>query len=640
MNFWEKQRQSRSKTRSYIYLFLLSVVGIIIAVNIVGIYTYISFVGHNTSATGFFSAAILKCIAITTCGTILIISGAYFLKKLQLSSGGRSVAKMLGARELKGELTEKELIYRNVVEEISIASGVAIPAIFVLDRESSINAFAAGHDINDCAICVTQGTLDYLDRDELQAVVAHEYGHIFNGDMLLNMRLIAVLFGILVIGEIGRVLMRARSSRRTVRRSNSKDSSGSIVIVGLAIFVVGYIGHFFASLIQARISREREYLADSCSVQYTRNPQSLIRLFKKIYLQQTKWISSTSSKQIAHMFFSQGLSLNSMMATHPTILSRIEHVDPKFDRENFLKNERHDFEKEVFDEKWKAQEKKKATQHLIKKGLINDEENQVGIINRIGSVDDASLVNSQNILNTLIPLEVRNFLYKKQDCVLVIYSLFVDHNNFKKRQDQIDLLRERLDESSLQSLIQIVDNMISMPQKARFSLIELAMPALKRLKSKDRDKMFEVINVLIFSDSKTNVREFLLLSVLESLINENKLDTRYKKGSLLTDNLEEVSVVLSFWNLTSNNSKNDTSSFSQAIKELGVSITLRDKSQLNYKCVKQSLESLKFLKDEETEKLIKSLVRGILSDNVVTPIELMYLKMVCLILSVPFPQID
>lgn len=643
MNFWEKQRQSRSKTKSYIFLFYVAVISIIALVDVIILFGLPYFFNLSHFDPEKINNIKYNAVLITSVVTLLIVIGAYFFKKVQLSSGGKSVAKLLGAKELTGKLSDKELMFRNVVEEISIASGVVVPAIFILENEDSINAFAAGHDTNDCIVCVTQGALNLLTRDELQAVVAHEFGHIFNGDMKLNMNLISVLFGILVIGEIGRMFMssgRRRHMRRTTSSKNG-DTRGQIALVGLALFVVGYIGYFFASMIQARISREREYLADSCSVQYTRNPDSLVNLFKKIYLQKDQWIGEQNSKQVAHMFFSQGIKLSSYLATHPSLFDRIENVDPKFDRERFEKIGVKEFHKEHFDENWEKAQKKQATTHLIKKGHLKSAFSDVEIVKRVGGVDAASLTNSKEILDTIIPLNLRNFFYKKNDCVLVMYSLFFDTKNVEKRNAQFKLLEKDLDEMSLKSLNNIVNELIKLPPKTKISIVELCIPALKRLESKKLREMYKAINSLIKSDKRVDVGEFLMLEVIESLISNNKRNKEFKKGITLNQNVEEIEQLVSFWNLISHSDKDSASkSFRDTKEELGINISRRPKKEISYSSVKSSLEALKFLSSRDTEKLIKALVKGILSDDLVKPVELMFLKMVCLVLSVPFPQID
>lgn len=637
MNFWEKQRRSKSKTKSYVALFCLAVLGIIVLVNAVIFFTFPHITGVPLEGGYSLGSVKLKIVLITSLITIIIVGVSSLIKSLQLSSGGKSIAKMMGARELDESETSKERVFRNVVEEISIASGVTVPAIYIMDRELSINAFVAGHDTSDCIICVTKGSLDLLTRDELQAMVAHEYGHVFNGDMKLNMKLISTLFGILVIGEIGRILMRGNRYRSS---SSRRKSGGQLAFLGFAIFAVGYIGHFFASLIQARISREREFLADACSVQYTRNPESLISLFKKIYVQGKSWITTTESKQIAHMFFSSGLDLSSMMATHPPLMDRIESIDSKFDRDKFENIEAREFQNQVFDKKWEEIEKKRAHGHLATKGFSAGSLESEAVLARVGSIDDASLHNGRNILNDLIPLELREFFYRKKDCVHVILALFIDEANYEERQKQLTILKEK-ESVDFKKVKTIFEGILKLPNKVRVSIIECCAPALKRLNSNQQNELLENIDLLVKVDSKVLVKEFLMQEVIENILNPLKKNKEYKRGSKLEHLQDELSMLFSFLNIISHSDKEDAkNSFLVSQEQLGINISKLKKKDISYKKVQSSLRSLQHLEIEENELLIKALVKGVLSDNVIVPVELMCLKMICLVLKIPFPQID
>ena len=192
-----------------------------------------------------------------------------------MSSGGSAVAESLGGRLVDSNTRdphERKLL--NVVEEMAIASGVPMPQVYVLDDEPGINAFAAGHTPSDAAVAVTRGCIATLTRDELQGVIGHEFSHILNGDMRLNLRLMGIIFGILCLAVIGRILLSSRSG-------NSKDKN-PLPLLGLALLILGWIGVFFGRLIQAAVSRQREFLADASSVQFTRNPGGLSGALQKI----------------------------------------------------------------------------------------------------------------------------------------------------------------------------------------------------------------------------------------------------------------------------------------------------------------------------------------------------------------------
>src|SRR5438270_13188515 len=238
-----------------------------------------------------------------TLGTLAVISIGSVFKTLQLASGGSVVAELLGGRLINSNTSdadERKLL--NVVEEMSIASGVPVPQVYVMDSEAGINAFTAGHSPSDAAIGVTRGCTKMLSRDELQGVIAHEFSHILNGDMRLNIRLMGVVFGILCLAIIGRVLLQTRSR-------SSRDRN-PLPLLGLALVVIGSIGVFFGRLIQAAVSRQREFLADASAVQFTRNPEGIAGALKKIggLGEMGSRLSQSHAEEASHMFFGNGVS--------------------------------------------------------------------------------------------------------------------------------------------------------------------------------------------------------------------------------------------------------------------------------------------------------------------------------------------
>jgi Zn-dependent protease with chaperone function len=265
--------------------------------------------------------------------TLAIVGIGSAVKIAQLAQGGSAVAEMLGGRPIAPDTTdpaERRLL--NVVEEMAIASGTSVPAVYVLDEERGINAFAAGFTLNDAVVAVTRGTLERLTRDELQGVVAHEFSHILNGDMRLNIKLTGVLHGILAIALVGYALIRSVRFSGSSRR-NSKGGGGGLVLAllaaGVTLWVIGYIGVFFANLIKSAVSRQREFLADASAVQYTRNPEGIGGALKKIAgLSAGSRIQNNHASEAGHFFFSNGgaSSLAGWLATHPPVEERIERI--------------------------------------------------------------------------------------------------------------------------------------------------------------------------------------------------------------------------------------------------------------------------------------------------------------------------
>ncbi len=245
MNFFEQQEAARRNTRRLVVLFLLAVVAIVIAVNIVAAVFLVSTSIDQVLGNGR-AVASVSFYAFVTLATLALIAGGSLVQISRLSAGGTALALIMGARPLLRDSTnpaERRLL--NVVEEMAIASGTAVPQVFALEDQKAINAFAAGFSPNQAAVVVTRGALDTLNRDELQGVIAHEFSHILNGDMRLNLRLMGVLGGILLLTTLGRML--ARSSSR-------RDSKGSsFVLLGFGLIAIGYIGVFFGRLIQASV---------------------------------------------------------------------------------------------------------------------------------------------------------------------------------------------------------------------------------------------------------------------------------------------------------------------------------------------------------------------------------------------------
>ncbi len=323
MDFFGAQDKARRKTKWLVVLFFLAV--LLIVLSIYGLFAMMFLEVPESAPLNYYFEPLL--FAWVTGVTVAIIGGASTFKTLSLRSGGTAVAKSLGANEVS--LSTKDPLERrliNVVEEMSIASGVPMPPIFIIE-EPSINAFAAGFSIHDAAVAVTRGALKQLSRDELQGVMAHEFSHILNGDMRLNIRLIGPLFGLLVIAFVGRSLLRG-SLFRSHGRGNKNE--GASFFIGLALMAIGYIGVLFGRLIQAAISRQREFLADSAAVQFTRNPGGIAGALKRIGFKGVgSTINHAHAEDTAHLFFSKALSGG--FATHPPLADRIKAIDPAWD---------------------------------------------------------------------------------------------------------------------------------------------------------------------------------------------------------------------------------------------------------------------------------------------------------------------
>ncbi len=318
MDFFQAQEEAKKRTALLVGLFTLAVASIVVGVYLVLVLGGAMSVGVDVG----FDPVLFGVVAV---GTLALIAGGSATRTAQLRKGGSAVARLMGAREVDPatrDPAERRLV--NVVEEMSVASGVPVPGIYVMDDESSINAFAAGYTIHDAAVAVTRGTLEKLNREELQGVIAHEFSHILNGDMRLNIRLIGLLFGILLLAVVGRGMLRGQMVRRRQRGSKG-------VLLGVALIALGYLGVFFGKLIKAAVSRQREFLADAAAVQFTRNPRGIGGALRKIADDaHGSRIQDHHAEELSHLFFADGVggALARSMATHPPIEERIRRVDP------------------------------------------------------------------------------------------------------------------------------------------------------------------------------------------------------------------------------------------------------------------------------------------------------------------------
>ena len=332
MNFFERQEASRRLSRRLVILFALAVLAVVAAVNVV-----VSFVlaRAEENTTGFvptvgqWMGAHPGSVLMTTLVVVGIIGLASLYKSLVLGGGGGVVARSLGGVRISPDTTDpQQRRLLNVVEEMAIASGVPMPEVYLLEQEAGINAFAAGHNPSNAAIGVTRGTLTTLNRAELQGVIAHEFSHILNGDMRLNIRLMGLLFGLLVIALIGRTVLRLTSGGRDSKKAFP------IMAVAMALLIIGYVGLFFGRLIQAAVSRSRESLADASAVQFTRDPTGLRGALLKIgALSGGSKIANPEVEEVAHMLFAPGMSR--FFATHPALVDRLKAIDPQFDPKEF-----------------------------------------------------------------------------------------------------------------------------------------------------------------------------------------------------------------------------------------------------------------------------------------------------------------
>ena len=335
MNFFEHQDQARRKTGMLVGLFVVAVAGLIVGTYVLIMSLYLGgleqasqqreMLINQFGPDTFWRPDIFVGVALAV---FLVVGGGSLYKTAQLSGGGEPLALSLGGRRLLSDSSDPvERKVLNVVEEMALASGLPVPPVFMMDREQGINAFAAGYQPEDAVIGVTRGCVENLSRDELQGVIAHEFSHILNGDMRLNIRLIGIVHGILLVGLIGYYTLRIAAASGSRRSSNDKGGGGLAFLgLGLGLMAIGFIGTLIGNLIKAAVSRQREFLADASAVQFTRDPNGIAGALKKIGgFNAGSKVTVAKATEASHMFFATGVA--ELFATHPPLAKRIARID-------------------------------------------------------------------------------------------------------------------------------------------------------------------------------------------------------------------------------------------------------------------------------------------------------------------------
>jgi Zn-dependent protease with chaperone function len=620
MDFFSAQEAARKKTWLLIAYFVLAVAFII-----TGVYAalLIAWQYYDESTNGLWHPDLLLYTAL---GVLFLVLTGIIIKTIALSRGGEAIAAMLGGVPVNSNTdspNERKLL--NVVEEMSIASGILVPRVFILPRENGINAFAAGIKTSDAVVAVTKGCVEQLNREELQGVIGHEFSHILNGDMSLNVRLMGMIYGILIIASIGRAILRGGS--RTASSSSSKKKGGGawpIFVMALVLLTVGYIGVFFGRLIKAAVSREREFLADASAVQFTRNPLGIAGALKKIMgVKEGSRISHPYAEEASHFFFSNGVKscFSRWLATHPPLEERIQRLDPSF----------------------KAVERKDRGPD----GAAGPGENRVqlspsGFAARVGSLQPEHLSYAEKLIADL-PSLVLETSREPFGAVALACGLLLCENG-SERKVQLDWLQSHAEPPVMRQVNMLMPLIDSIGRGYRLPLVDMAMPALKTLSPQQYRTFREIIRYLVSADQKVSLFEYALHRTLV-----RHLDIFFggkKPGKDLYHTLEQVEMeafhLLSMLAWAGNREKDAArNSFKQGLAQLGIrrETPIFEKSRCTLKVLDDSLERLGRASPVLKKKLIMACVACISHDRWVTLDEFEILRSVADSLDLPVPPV-
>jgi Zn-dependent protease with chaperone function len=658
MDFFAHQERARKQTTLMVGLFLAAVVCIVLSINVVGGIIYVMIAEVPVTSIGQALGAVpISAWWVTTAVVIGIIATGTLSRMHALSGGGAAVAEMVGARRVKrnsGDEGERRLL--NIVEEMAIASGISVPQVYVMDDQSGINAFAAGYSPNEAAVTVTRGTLDALNRDELQGVVAHEFSHILNGDMRLNVRLMGVIAGIVMIGAMGRFAMRVGSgggssadddndSRFSSQSSSSSSSKGDlrIFLVGLAIWLIGAIGVLFGNLIKAAISRQREFLADASAVQFTRNPEGIGGALYRIG-QSSSHVHQRHAEELSHMFF--GESVNAMFATHPPIDERIERVMGPgaihLLRDRIKRTDAaveaarpgpvvEEFVSPLFS-------KKPAIEGAIA-GFSDGTGTNIltitsgAMLASVGTLTTAHVQEARRLLDK-IPLEVRTALGTSSGAKAALFALLLGKDEARARQ--LDTITGDSGRPLAELAARIADALAPLGPRLRLPVFELVVPALTGLDQLQRDNLLSVVTALIRADNKVSLAEFVLLTLCRRHFEKPVKGVPPVKHRTLQSAGQNAFVVLS---LLSRASPQGEAALPGVVAALALGTASEKPASFALAMVETALYELKLLAPLKKPAFIKACLEIVMADGTITITEGELMRAICAALDSPLPPI-
>jgi Zn-dependent protease with chaperone function len=664
VDFYSRQAAARSQTRWLVISFLASLLAVALALDVV-LFTAFGSANADRLVVEPLQYAALNPGRAVFCTLIVVgvLGLASLYKSLELRGGGGVVARALGGVRIGRDTTDiKRKRLHNVVEEMAIASGVALPEIYVLEQEAGINAFAAGHTPANAAVTVTQGALDNLNRDQLQGVVAHEFSHILNGDMRLNVQLMGWVFGLFVVALIGRTILRLCPRGRR--------GANGFVAVGLAVMVLGYVGLFFGRLLQAAVSRQRERLADASGVQFTRNPEGLKdALIKIATLPEGSELTAADAEQAAHMFFAEGMTR--LFATHPPLLERIKELDPHFNprdlpqiaadlqKQSALAAMAADDEARAETSSGRAAPASPGNLATQLSGLGRSMTQGAGaaipaavlasaggaaalsaaVVAQVGKPETLHIEQAK-AMRLALPENLREFTESSGRAQALVLALLLSRDPaVRERQlERLALAIGAANAAVVQQAAALADGLHPM---LRLPALQQIFPALRRVTPQQRRALAQLASDLIHADARIDVFEFCLAKLLETLLND-ELQARAPHGRLsLEDAQNEIAVL--FCALAQLGTADEQAA--RMAYEAGMSSVLpmrRPAYQPSDDWAKRLSDALPRVEDLHPfakKAVIEGLVKTIVSDAVMTVEEAELLRAVCALMHCPLPAL-
>ncbi|MDR3109633.1 MAG: M48 family metallopeptidase [Planctomycetaceae bacterium] len=665
MNFFEHQDNARRNTGLLIFLYVLAMIAITVLIFVpvavvvaysqtVDIdYSHLDASGSRGLGFGLLLDEVVAFFAVFLVVSAIIGGGTFWMTSQLSAGGGERVADMLGARRVSPSTTDlKERRLLNVVEEMAIAAGLNVPTVFVMDNENSINAFAAGYKPNEAVVSVTRGTLELLNRDELQGVIGHEFSHILNGDMRMNIRLIGTLYGLELLVYVGWMILRSGTSSRRYSSSNKNAGGAAILMfIGIGVIIAGSVGMFFSSLIKAAISRQREFLADASAVQFTRNPGGIAGALKKIGAPTVgSVVTNENATSVSHMFMASSFKsfFSAMFATHPPLDERIKRIDPTFDGKFPARivpvsdYDERDTHKDSRSQVTSGFNANVQTTSSPVTSTVDDSSAITNAMNGIGSIDIEQLLSATALLDSLPP-QVINMTNNADGAVAAMFAVLIDKDS-NIAAKQFDVIRSRESDWGLNASQNIVTLLATQSDAAKFALVQRSFPALRLLGVTNYQRFRQTVELLIAADGKIDLFEYAISALLLRDLDvhfglERSGVTHYYAASAIR---KQICLILSY---VAYSGATEIDAARRAYEAgccqfdkadaIGIAGTMLDAPLCKLNDFDAALRAVAVAKPAIKKKVLEAVIACVIADNKITPREEELVRAMCAMIGLP-----
>lgn len=637
MDFFREQDIARRNTRLLVILFAIAVSTLILLTNLLvaGTLFYQEF-RQPGQVDDVLSAAHWRLFLGIGAAIAAIIGTVVLVNWLRFTQGGRTVAEALGGRP--AVTSDNDPLVRqalNIVAEMALAANMPVPPLYILDEERGINAFAAGITPADAVVAVTRGALVHLTRDELQGVIAHEFSHILNGDMRLSIRLAAMLRGITFVGDVGSLLIHSNALRAPRRSSN--DSRAGAVVLGLGLYLLGLLGGLMAGLIKSAISKQKEYLADASSVQFTRNPDGIGNALKVIggYTPGTL-VHAARAEELSHLFFGQVKHRMWMMfATHPPLAERIRRIDPQWDGQYVERPLNH---AALEPARFQQQARDEAVRIATVAGLAGappiDLDAPVAPTPTGGEAQAAeSLVTAETAALPAVMIE-----HTREPLSAMALVLALLWHDTEAQQKQVAALAGAAIRGLETLVSQFGRDLGGLKASHRLTVIELCLPALKQISPEQYQQLKRLLLAFVRADGQIRLEEWCLYQLIRHYLDPEFVQVKLARPRHASLQAVAPSLAIVLGTVAMHGDGETTTAFKRGAAVLALNLSLPEVDRLGVAAFSKAVGVIADCYPLLKVTILKALATTAAHDGVVNGQELMLIKAIAAVIDCPVPN--